>query len=254
MTIRLRPDNYARETLERYTGSPVEDFCSYVLLFNLHRYIKNFAQISGSKTLGNYWSINHDRKKDITIINYGVGSPSAGIIMHCLSFQDNLKTVLMLGMCGGIADDLAVGDLILPTASIRDEGTSIHYLPKNVPAQPTFTINRIAEQVISEERFYGPKSGIMHTTDYRMWEFDENFIDYILKNRIIAVDMETATIFAVAHARQIPTGALMLVSDLPLKKGGIKHKTYSENIFKTYTAQHLDIGIKVIEKMKNEVI
>ncbi|MFO7761419.1 MAG: AMP nucleosidase [Thermodesulfobacteriota bacterium] len=254
MTIRLRPDNYARETLERYTGSPVEDFCSYVLLCNFHRYIKNFAQISGSKTLGNYWSINHDRKKDITIINYGVGSPSAGIIMHCLSFQDNLKTVLMLGMCGGIADDLAVGDLILPTASIRDEGTSIHYLPKNVPAQPTFTINRIAEQVISEERFYGPKSGIMHTTDYRMWEFDENFIDYILKNRIIAVDMETATIFAVAHARQIPTGALMLVSDLPLKKGGIKHKTYSENIFKTYTAQHLDIGIKVIEKMKNEVI
>ncbi|MFP3982958.1 MAG: AMP nucleosidase [Desulfurivibrionaceae bacterium] len=252
MTLRLRPDNYARETLERYTGSSIEEFCSYVLLCNFHRYIKNFSEVSGTQVKGNYWSISHDQEKDITIINYGVGSPSAGIIMHCLSFLDNLKAVVMLGMCGGIADDLAVGDIILPTASIRDEGTSAHYLPKDVPAQPAFSINRTAERVISEERCCGIKSGIMHTTDYRMWEFDENFIDYILKNRIIAIDMEIATIFAVAYARQIPTGALMLVSDLPLRKGGIKSKSHSEDIFDAYTNQHLDMGIKVIERLKKE--
>ncbi len=252
MTLRLRPDNYARETLERYTGSSVKDFCSYVLLCNFHRYIRSFADTTGSEILGNYWSISHDREKDITLINYGVGSPSAGIIMHCLSFLDNLKAVLMLGMCGGIADDLAVGDIILPTASIRDEGTSAHYLPINVPAQPTFAINRVAEQVIFEERCCSTKSGIMHTTDYRMWEFDGDFIDYILKNRIIAIDMEIATIFAVAHARHLPTGALMLVSDLPLKQGGIKSKSHSEDVFETYTARHLDIGIKVVEKLKKE--
>ncbi len=254
MTLRLRPDNYARETLERYTGSPVGDFCSYVLLCNFHRYIKGFAETAGSEIRGNYWSISHDRDNDITIINYGVGSPSAGIIMHCLSFLDDLKGVLILGMCGGIADDLTMGDIILPTASIRDEGTSAHYLPKDVPAQPTFAINRIAEQVIFEKQCCGAKFGTMHTTDYRMWEFDEGFIDYILHNRIIAIDMEIATIFAVAHARQIPTGALILVSDLPLKKGGIKSKTHSKDVFETYTAQHLDIGIKVIERLKKEAL
>lgn len=252
MTSRLRPDNYARETLERYTGSSIKEFCSYVLLCNFHRYVKSFSQVSGTEVRGNYWSINHDREKDITTINYGVGSPSAGIIMHCLSFLDNLKAVVILGMCGGIADDLAVGDIILPTASIRDEGTSAHYLPKDVPAQPAFNINRTAERVISEESCCGTKSGIMQTTDYRMWEFDEDFIDYILKNRIIAVDMEIATLFAVAYARQIPTGALMLVSDLPLRKGGIKSKSHSEGIFDAYTNQHLDVGIKVIERLKTE--
>ena len=248
MTIQLRPDNYARHTLERYTGSSVTDFCSNILICNFHRYIKYFSLVSDREILSANWSLVHDKDRDITIINYGVGSPSAGIIMHCLSYLDKLKLVLMLGMCGGIDDDLEVGDLIIPTASIRDEGTSAHYLPKDVPALPTFGINRIAEQVIKEETGARPKSGIMHTTDYRMWEFDQEFIEYILKHRIIAIDMEIATIFSVAYALNVPVGALMLVSDMPLRKGGIKSKDSAQDIFQTYTEHHLDIGIKVINK------
>lgn len=248
MTIQLRPDNYARHTLERYTGSSVTDFCSNILICNFHRYIKYFSLVCDKEILSNNWSLAHDKERDITIINYGVGSPSAGIIMHCLSYLDNLNLVLMLGMCGGIDDDLEVGDLIIPTASIRDEGTSTHYLPKDVPALPTFGINRIAEQVIKKETGTRPKSGIMHTTDYRMWEFDQEFIEYILKHRIIAIDMEIATIFSVGYALNVPTGALMLVSDMPLRKGGIKSKDSAQDIFQTYTEKHLDIGMKVINK------
>ena len=248
MTIQLRPDNYARHTLERYTGSSVTDFCSNILLCNFHRYIKHFSLVSDKEIFSNNWSVVHDKERDISIINYGVGSPSAGIVMHCLSYLDNLKLVLMLGMCGGIDDSLEIGDLILPTASIRDEGTSAHYLPKDVPALPTFGINRIAEQVIKDQTGTRPKSGIMHTTDYRMWEFDQEFIDYILKHRIVAIDMEIATIFSVAYALNVPTGALMLVSDMPLRKGGIKSKDSAQDIFQTYTEQHLDIGIKIVKK------
>ena len=97
-----------------------------------------------------------------------------------------------------------------------------------------------------------PKSGIMHTTDYRMWEFDQEFIKYILKHRIIAIDMEIATLFSVGYALNVPTAALMLVSDLPLRKGGIKSKDSAKEIFKTYTEQHLEIGIKIIEQMKKD--
>ncbi len=250
MTNQLRPDNYARHTLERYTGSSVEDFCSNILICNFHRYIQYFAHISDNVILANNWSVVHDKDRDISLINYGVGSPSAGIIMHCLSFLDDLNSVLMLGMCGGIADDLQVGDLLIPTASIRDEGTSAHYLPKDVPAQPTFSINRIAEQVITEIQGKVPRSGIMHTTDYRMWEFDEDFIDYILKHRIVAIDMEIATVFSVGYALNIPTGALMMVSDLPLRKGGIKSKDSAKDFFQSYTEQHLDIAIKIVEELK----
>jgi AMP nucleosidase len=158
----------------------------------------------------------------------------------------------MLGMCGGIDDRLEIGDLILPTASIRDEGTSAHYLPKDVPALPTFGMNRISEEVLKKEFNTVPKSGIMHTTDYRMWEFDTEFINYILKHRIIAIDMEIATLFSVGYALNVPTGALMLVSDLPLKKGGIKSKDSAQDIFQTYTERHLETGIKIVEEIKKQ--
>jgi AMP nucleosidase len=247
MSTELRPDSYARHTLERYTGSSVKDFGSHILLCNFHRYIDDFSRITGNPIQRGHWSVVHDRKRDLSIINHGVGSPSAGIVMHCLSFLDEIKCVLMLGMCGGIDDVLEIGDIIVPTASIRDEGTSPHYLPKDVPALPSIHVNRICEQVITSELKMVPKSGILMTTDYRMWEFDTEFIQYIRKHRIMAIDMEIATLFAVGYALNVPTGAMMLVSDLPLKKGGIKSKDSAEEVFLTYTQEHLQMGLKVME-------
>lgn len=246
----LRPDSYARNTLERYTGSLVEDFGSYILLCNFQRYVEDFSKVTSSPIQSGYWSVVHDKKSSISLINHGVGSPSAGIIMHCLSYLDKLECVIMLGMCGGIDDEVEIGDIIIPTASIRDEGTSKHYLPQDVPAQPGFWINRIAEEVICQKMGRKPKSGIMLTTDYRMWEFDAEFIDYILKHRILAIDMEIATLFSVGYALNVPTGALMLVSDLPLRKGGIKSKDSAQDVFCNYTDNHLRIGLDVIEAIK----
>ena len=250
MTRDLQPDTYARNTLERYTGSRVEDFCSHILLCNFQRYIESFAELTRSEIHSGYWSVVHDRERDISIINFGVGSPSAGIIVHCLSFLEQLESVIMLGMCGGIDEKLQVGDILIPTASVRDEGTSIHYIPKNVPAQPSFWINRICEEVITKEMKKPPLSGIMLTTDYRMWEFDREFIDYILEHRILAIDMEIATLFAVAYALNVPIGAIMLISDLPLVKGGIKSKESAREVFHTYTVTHLQLGIKAMEQVK----
>jgi AMP nucleosidase len=249
-STQLRPDSYARNTLERYTGSSVEDFGPYILLCNFQRYVEDFAQITGATVQSGHWNVVHDKKSGISIINHGVGSPSAGIIMHCLSYLDKLKCVLMLGMCGGIDDEVEIGDIIIPTASIRDEGTSKHYLPKDVPAQPGFWINTIAEEVICKKMKKKPKTGMMLTTDYRMWEFDEGFIGYIQKHRILAIDMEIATLFSVGYALNVPTGAIMLISDLPLRKGGIKSKDSAKEIFSKHTNNHLRVGIDIIEAIK----
>lgn len=249
MTKLLRPDSYARNTLERYTGSRVEDFCSNILLCNFQRYIESFAEHTGNPISSAYWDVVHDKTRNVTIINCGVGSPNAGIVMHCLSFLDQINSVLTLGMCGGIDDSCEIGDLIVPTASIRDEGTSRHYLPANVPALPSVEINRIIGEIFHRERKACPKSGIMYTTDYRMWEFDEKFIEYILKHRIIAIDMEIATIFSIGYALNVPTAALMLISDLPLRTGGIKSQLSADTIFNTYTAEHLKMGVKICEEI-----
>ncbi|HOW83585.1 MAG TPA: AMP nucleosidase [Spirochaetota bacterium] len=250
MTKTLRPDTYARSTLERYTGSPIGDFGSNILLVNFQRYIEHFSKQTGCPIISGYWSVVHDRERDLSIINFGVGSPSAGIVAHCLSFLDQVQSVLMLGMCGGIDDELEIGQLLIPTASVRDEGTSKHYLQQNVPAQPAFWINRICERVIKEEMNMKPVSGIMMTTDYRMWEFDNEFVDYVLKHRILAIDMEIATLFSVAYALNLPIGAIMLISDMPLKKGGIKSKESAESVFDRFTEQHFNVGLKTIEEIR----
>lgn len=248
----LRPDSYARHTLERYTGSSVKEFRSNILLCNFERYVASFAEHTGNEIQSGYWTVSHDVERDISIINHGVGSPSAGIVMHCLSYLDNITSVLMLGMCGGIEDNCEIGDLIVPTASIRDEGTSRHYLPQNVPAIPCVELTRISEQVVMDSTNKRARSGIMLTTDYRMWEFDEEFIEYIFKHRIIAVDMEIATLFSVGYALGVPTGALMLVSDLPLRKGGIKSKGSAKDIFTTYTNEHLKMGVRICEESSHQ--
>ena len=245
----LRPYSYARNTLERYTGSPIQDFKSNILLCNFQRYIESFAEHTNNSIISGYWQVVHDEERDISIINHGVGSPSAGIVTHCLAYLDNINSVLMLGMCGGIDDECEVGDMIIPTASIRDEGTSKHYLPQDVPAIPSMELTRICEQVMSRDLSIHPKSGIMLTTDYRMWEFDDEFIQHILNQRIIAIDMEIATIFAVGYAMNVPTGALMLVSDLPLRKTGIKSKNSADSIFANFTSQHLKTGVKICEEI-----
>jgi AMP nucleosidase len=252
MSKTLRPDTYARNTLERYTGSPINRFGSHILLVNFQRYIEHFSKETGNPIEQGYWTVVHDPASDTSMINFGVGSPSAGIVAHCLSYLDQVQSVLMLGMCGGIDDELEIGRLIIPTASVRDEGTSKHYLQPNVPAQPSFWINRICERVIKDELKMKPISGIMLTTDYRMWEFDQEFVEYVLKHRILAIDMEIATLFAVAYALSLPIGSIMLISDMPLKKGGIKSKESADAVFQRYTEQHLNAGLKSIEEIKKQ--
>ncbi len=250
MEQHLRPETYARHTLERYTGSEISEFGERVLLVNFPRYLEDFARMHDVPIRSGHWSAAHDKKTGVSLINFGVGSPSAGIITHCLSYVEHIKAVLMIGMCGGIDDSLEVGDIILPTASVRDEGTSRHYTPIDVPAMPHTRINRICNEIVRGKSGVRVKSGLMMTTDYRMWEFDHEFIEYIHRHRIIAIDMEIATIFAVAYALNLPAGAIMLVSDMPLREGGIKNKESMKEVFSRYTEVHLQLGLMTVEKIR----
>ena len=62
------------------------------------------------------------------MIDFGIGSPQAALVVNCLAYLDNLKSVIMLGMCGGIDDILEEGNFLVASAAIRGEGTSRHLL------------------------------------------------------------------------------------------------------------------------------
>ncbi len=238
----------ARDMLERYTGSAPGQFKKQIILTNFDYYIERFDRLYGSKyTKGSAMSVVHSDKNDVSIIDFSIGSPTAALIVELLSTVEP-RAVLLLGMTGGLHRSLKVGDFVIPTAAIRDEGASKHFMPPQVPALPTFKIQKFVSQKIVENG-YDYRTGVVHTTDYRFWEFDQEFKEELRGERALAIDMECATLFVTGFVSKVPIGALLLVSDLPLQKGGIKTKKSAKSVFRNYTDHHLDIGVSAMSEI-----
>lgn len=239
----------AREILERYTGSAPESLRKQVLLTNFEHYSERFASMADDvvTTRGSAMTVRHSEKLDVSLINFSVGSPVAALIIEVLATAEP-KATLFLGMCGGLHRSLQVGDFILPTAAIRDEGASKHFMPPQVPALPTFKVQKFVSQIIVE-RGMDYRTGVVHSTDYRFWEFDEAFKQQLYDERALGIDMETATLFSVGFASKVPIGALLLVSDLPLRRGGIKTRESAKAVFREHTDRHIEIGIEAMSQI-----
>jgi AMP nucleosidase len=243
-----KKERIARDILERYTGSPLSKFRRQIILTNFEYYLERFHNLCGDeRTKGSAMGVVHSSKADVSIINFSIGSPTAALIIEVLSVLDP-TAVLFLGMTGGLHRSLKVGDFILPTAAIRDEGVSRHFMPPQVPALPTFKIQKFVSQIIVEKGM-DYRTGVVHTTDYRFWEFDEKFKAQLYEEHALAVDMETATLFIAGFACKVPIGALLLVSDLPLKRGGIKTKKSAKAVFRQFTDLHLEVGMKSMSEI-----
>ena len=235
--------------LPRYTGETLENFGEYILLTNFSNYVELFAQWHDVPVIGVGRAMQCATADNITIINFGMGSPTAATIMDLLT-AIMPKAVLFLGKCGGLKKRNTIGDLILPIAAIRGEGTSNDYFPPEVPALPAFALQKAISTTI---RDYGCDywTGTCYTTNRRVWEHDEEFKDYLVKIRAYAVDMETATIFSVGFYNKIPTGALLLVSDNPMTPEGVKTEASDKAVTAKYVERHLKIGIESLKQLIN---
>ncbi len=235
--------------LPRYTGRPLNEFGEYILLTNFQLYVEMFAQRFEVPILGSDRNMPNASHDGITIINFGMGSPNAATIMDLLS-AIHPKAVLFLGKCGGLKPKNKLGDLILPIAAIRSDGTSNDYLPPEIPALPAFNMQRAVSHVIRDKQL-DYWTGTVFTTNKRVWEYDERFKKYLEKTRAMAIDMETATIFVVGFANSIPSGALLLVSDQPMISTGIKTEASDKKVTSMYVENHLNVGIDALREVKN---
>lgn len=243
-----RKQKIAADMLERYTGSELKQFRKHIILTNFDYYLERFHTLCGdTRTKGSAMEVVHSEKADVTIVDFSIGSPMAALVIELLSAV-NPSAVLFLGMCGGLHRSLKVGDFILPTACVRDEGVSRHFMPSQVPALPTFKIQKFISQILVEKGL-DYRTGVVHTTDYRFWEFDDEFKARLYSERALAIEMESATLFVAGFASKVPIGALLLVSDLPLKRGGIKTKKSAKAVFRQFTDVHLEVGIKAMSEI-----
>ncbi len=235
--------------LPRYTGRKLDDFNKYILLTNFDHYIDLFSEWYNAPIVGEDSTMPSVSANGITLINFGMGSPNAATIMDLLSAV-HPKAVLFLGKCGGLKKKNKVGDLILPIAAIRSEGTSDDYLPPEIPALPAFNLQRaISSTIRDHKRDYW--TGTVYTTNRRVWEYDKRFKKYLRKTRSMAIDMETATIFIVGFRNEIPAGALLLVSDQPMTPRGVKTIKSDRLVTDNYVRDHLKIGIDSLLELIN---
>jgi len=236
--------------LPRYTGLKLEEFGEYILLVNFNNYLELFAEQNKVEIRGDDRPMRSATAQNITIINFGMGSASAATIMDLLS-AIKPKAVLFLGKCGGLKKKNQIGDLVLPIAAIKGDGTSNDYFPHEVPALPAFSLQKAISYTIRlcDQDYW---TGTVYTTNRRVWEHDDDFKEYLRKVRAMAIDMETATIFTVGFHNEIPTGALLLITDQPMIPEGVKTESSDKKVTDNFVKQHLHIGVCALQELQNK--
>ncbi|MDP1834517.1 MAG: AMP nucleosidase [Chlamydiales bacterium] len=238
-------ERIARDTIERYSGSDYREYQPFVLLTNFPHYVHYFAdsrQVPVHE--GSMFKVAHSPQEQVTILDFKIGSPAAALVVDLCAYLP-IKATCILGMCGALRRSYRVGDYFVPVASIRGEGTSDFYFSPEVPALANFVVQKMVSNVLEQEEanFH---IGITHTTNKRFWEFNDNFKERLKENRAQAIEMECATLFMAGYSHKLPVGALLLISDLPLNPDGVKTKKHSEQIFRDYTADHVEKGVKIM--------
>lgn len=238
-------ESIVKNWLPRYTGTPLEEFGKYILLTNFHNYVEKFAKRFDVPMRGKDRPMQTATNKDgLTIINFGIGSANAATIMDLLTAVKP-EAVLFLGKCGGVKKSAEIGHFILPMAAIRGEGTSNDYVPPEVPAMPSFKLHKfVSEKILKAGLEY--RTGVVYTTNRRVWEHDTEFRERLKDLRVIGIDMETATMFCVGLVNEISRGALLLVSDVPMTPEGVKTEESDRSVTAKYVDLHLEIGIEAM--------
>lgn len=244
----LTKDDIVKNWLPRYTGTPVETFGEYILLTNFSNYVTIFAKKFNCPIHGIDRAMQTcTNKNGLSIINFGMGSANAATVMDLLT-AIKPKGVLFLGKCGGLKHSTEIGHFILPMAAIRGEGTSNDYLPPEVPAMPSFKLHKFVSEKLKEKGLEY-RTGVVYTTNRRVWEHDTAFKERLQVLKAIAIDMETATIFSVGLANEIPRGALLLVSDVPMTPDGVKTEASDKKVTSEFVDLHIEIGIQAMTEI-----
>ncbi len=256
MTLPPHPDKVdrlelARNWLPRYTGMAIDEFGDYILLTNFSNYLTAFCERFDCdiKGLGRPMQAATN-SAGLTLVNFGIGSANAATIMDLLVARSP-RGVLFLGKCGGLKESTEIGHFILPIAAIRGEGTSDDYFPPEVPALPSFKLHKfVSEKIVGRGLEY--RTGVVYTTNRRVWEHDDVFREKLAKVTAIGIDMETATVFIVGHHNEIARGALLLVSDVPITPEGVKTEESDAHVTATWAQTHLEIGIEAMTEIGDQ--
>lgn len=194
----------------------------------------------------------------ITMVNIGVGPSNAKTITdHVAVLRPHAW--LMLGHCAGLRNSQTLGDYVLAHGYVREDNVLNQDLPIWVPIPPLAEVQIALEQAVGEITGYDGyelkrvmRTGTVASIDNRNWELwdQKGLVQRFSQSRAIALDMESATIAANGFRFRVPYGTLLCVSDKPLH-GELKLPGMATDFYKRQVAQHLEIGIRALEKLRD---
>lgn len=146
----------------------------------------------------------------LVVVHPGVGAPlAAGLLEELIAL--GCRTFIAAGGAGVLNGDLAVGHVVVPTAAIRDEGTSYHYLPPGREVEPSAAAVVAIEATLQHHHIPYVK-GKTWTTDAIYRETRARMAKRVAEG-CLTVEMEAAAFFAVAQFRGVTFGQLLYGGD-----------------------------------------
>lgn len=195
--------------------------------------------------------------RGITMINIGTGPSNArNITDHVAVMRPHAW--LMLGHCAGLRNTQRLGDYALAHGYVREDHVLDEELPLWVPIPALAEIQVALEQAVEEVTGLADyelkrimRTGTVASVDNRNWELGgpAGIIRRLSQSRAVALDMESAAIAANGFRFRVPYGTLLCVSDKPLH-GEIKLAGMAGEFYRQRIGQHLDIGLRALEKLK----
>lgn len=241
--------------LEHYTGTNPEDFQRYILFTNYDMHVDVFQEmfpdcVRPAREGVQMPAYHHklDNNKGVTLINIGVGPSNAKTITdHVAVLRPD--AMVMVGHCGGLRNHQEIGDFVLATGFMRNDGVLDNILPLNIPITPNYLLNVYLKEVL-DKYSRNHRMGTIFTTANRNWEFiKRRTVEKIHMSRSIAVDMESATVATNGYRYRIPNATMLCVSDKPLH-GKPKLSDDAQEFYEDSKQLHVEMAVKVLNMCK----
>ncbi|MGB9843099.1 MAG: nucleoside phosphorylase [Caldisericia bacterium] len=161
------------------------------------------------------------KNERITVATTGMGSPSTAIVLEEL-IKLGGKIFIRVGSAGGLNPLIQTGDMVIATAAIRDDGTSLKYLPIEFPAVPDFDLtNQLIRK--AKENFEKVFYGIVISSDGFYVGYDDKTMKKFVESNVQAVEMESGIVFIVSQRRKVKASAIFVI-DGNITLGKMKEK------------------------------
>jgi len=261
--------DYSLHRLVHYTATEPKYFQNYVLFTNYQFYIDEFCRHARQVMTDSKESYLGFVEPGNVLTKVGESKPSSGIAINIGVGPSNAKTItdhvavlrphawLMLGHCAGLRNSQELGDYVLAHAYVREDKVLDNDIPVWVPVPALAEVQVALESAVAEitglddyELKRIMRTGTVASIDNRNWELQDQRepVRRLSQSRAIALDMESATIAANGFRLRVPYGTLLCVSDKPLQ-GELKLPGMASDFYQNQVAQHLDIGIRAMQKM-----